>query len=147
EENRVMHALNQNPPNESDPVDRMLRGFLTGWAPALTDLSRDELAAARDVSAWLRKAGFVELPTGDEIVGRFDWKALLEPFEHLAGKHFGGRKSELAMLRSYVDVLPPSTLSGKARASLARVLNITQKPTLVICGPGGVGKSTLVARF
>jgi hypothetical protein len=147
EENRIAQALAKNPGDGSDPTDRMLRAYLSDQPPSVMTMTREELAAAREVTAWLHDAGFTNLPSRDEIVSQFEWKALLAPFEHLAGDHFGGRAAELAALREYADVLPPSTVIGAIRATVARAFNFTEKPPFVIYGPGGVGKSTLVARF
>jgi hypothetical protein len=147
DENRIAEALALNQADQTNPLDRLLRAFLEGSAPALTAMSREELAAAGEVAGWLREAGFTNLPAREEIVARFEWLALLQPFEHLAGTHFGGRVTELRILREYADVLPPVSLLGAARATVARVFSFTQKPPLMIFGPGGVGKSSLVARF
>jgi hypothetical protein len=146
EENRIADALARNA-GVDDPVERVLHAFLQATPLAIHGMTRDELAATREVAGWLRNAGFENLPSREEIVARFEWKALLEPFEHLAGEHFGGRAAELTTLREYADVLPPVTVIGALRAAAARAFNFTQKPPLVIYGPGGVGKSTLVARF
>jgi len=147
EQGHIAAALACNPGRPEVPVDRMLRAYLEGQPPALASLSPEELAAAREVTDWLRAAGFADLPTRDEIISRFEWQALLKPFEYMAGEHFGGRIAELATLREYADVLPPSTRIRSAVASVRAVFNWLEKPPLVISGPGGVGKSSLVARF
>jgi hypothetical protein len=147
EDHRLAEVLARSPNNDDDVLDRMLRLYLEGQAPPVAAMTEEELASAREVTDWLRSAGFTGLPVADEILGRFEWQALLRPFEHIAGEHFGGRAAELDALRTYVGVLPPATLMNATRATVARVLNLTQQPPLVIHGPGGVGKSTLVARF
>lgn len=71
---------------------------------------------------------------------------LLAPFQKLAGPTFRGRKDELEKLRVHVGVLDRSvtkTLSNYAR----RVLGMGEGTSLLIHGPGGMGKSALLARF
>ncbi len=71
---------------------------------------------------------------------------LLAPFRKLAGPTFRGRKDEREKLRVHVGVLDRSvtqTLSNYAR----RVLGMGEDISLLIHGPGGMGKSALLARF
>ncbi|MCY1018024.1 ATP-binding protein [Pyxidicoccus sp. MSG2] len=71
---------------------------------------------------------------------------LLAPFRKLAGDTFRGRQDELETLRVHVGVLDSSvtkTLSSYAR----RIVGMGDGTTLLIHGPGGMGKSALLARF
>ncbi|WAM28266.1 ATP-binding protein [Myxococcus sp. NMCA1] len=72
---------------------------------------------------------------------------LLAPFRKLAGDTFRGRKAELGRLRAHIGVLDTSV-----RQRLSDVLERTRlwsgrRAPLLIHGPGGMGKSALVARF
>ena len=69
--------------------------------------------------------------------------------QRLAGSEFVGRETELATLRRYVDYLPSAGLLESVQRISSRLLYsiFRERPPLVIHGPGGVGKSTLVARF
>ena len=62
--------------------------------------------------------------------------ALHKYFRHLVGKHFTDRTAELGVLRDFFE--PFSGRSGDPSPTV---------PPLVISGPGGIGESTLVARF
>ncbi len=142
-EGRVREALAANPERPDDPLQRALVGYLTATAPRLEQQSLPELAAAYQVIDWLRAAGFDDLPERAEIYRRTEWLTLLQPFEHLAGDHFRGRARELDRLRTYVGVVPP----GSTLASFNLRSRSGSKKAMVVHGPGGVGKSTLVARF
>lgn len=138
----VDRALELNAGEPGDTLHRLLRRHLTIAEPPLDELPLAELHSTAMVCDWLRSAGF---PTQDAepLVRRTAWLTLLAPFEHLAGEHFRGRVKELAWLRAYAGVLPP----GGPVASRAVPLGPGPTLPLLVFGPGGVGKSTLVARF
>jgi Trypsin-like peptidase domain/Effector-associated domain 1 len=145
---RLARVVELNPAQADDRVGLALQRYVA--RPASGPGSGADLAeavAADQACAWLRRSGLPGLPSAPALRQRIDWLALLEPFRHLAGEHFGGRKRELETLRNYVGVLPPGSLRGKTTRFVERVLNFRDKPPLLIYGPGGVGKSTLVARF
>jgi hypothetical protein len=142
-EKRLGEALAANPRRPDDPVQRALEAYLLGPAPPLDRQTLPQLAAAYQVIDWLRAAGFEHLPERAEISQRVDWLALLQPFEHLAGDHFRGRAAELDRLRAYAGVMPP----GSALSRLTLAASTETRIPLLVYGPGGVGKSTLLARF
>ncbi len=142
-EKRLGEALSANPRRPDDPVQRALEAYLMGPSPPLDQQTLPQLAAAYQVIDWLRAAGFEHLPDRTEISQRVDWLTLLQPFEHLAGDHFRGRAGELDRLRAYAGVLPP----GSPLTRLTAGASTKTRMPLLVHGPGGVGKSTLVARF
>jgi len=138
-------ALAANATAPSDPTQQMLAAAIAGSLPPLASQNTTELAALAQVVDWLD--GFVlGLPGADAIQSRYEQLTLLEPFERLAGEHFRGRQQELATLRAFVGVLNPHTAQVRTRASRADSGGGEQPPR-VIYGPGGHGKSALIARF
>lgn len=144
----LQSTMSANPPAVRSSLQTMLEAYsLTGPAPApLAQQNLDQLSATLQVVDWL--AGCVDgLPDPEEVRRLIDRERLLKPFRYLAGDYFRGRRKELEKLRNYVGVLPP----GSARASFSRgvrmFFSLHEKPPLLIFGPGGMGKSTLVARF
>ena len=168
-------AANQPRSTEDDPIQRALDQWLNWWLTTTTTeteslsiseragaatmmatvgLSLTELTTTYKVVGWLRDAGFDALPNLQVIATRIDALTLLEPFQHIAGKHFRGRKEELQKLRAHVGVIPPQSFVEHAKRvgkwvidQAASVFSTQSSKALIIFGPGGVGKSTLVARF
>ncbi len=145
ERDAVPAALAANPAEAGDVLYRVMREQLTGKAAPLEDMALEGLHSLALVSGWLRAAGFPDLPDEEALNRRIAWLTLLAPFELLVGDHFRGRAAELARLRAYVGVLSPGSAEGPAtvRSSAPQ----EDLLPLVISGPGGVGKSTLLARF
>jgi hypothetical protein len=138
-------AANAQP---DDPIQRALEAYLVGKPKPVEHQTLQELAASHQVCVWLRAAGFDGLPTPGTISRRTDWLTLLRPFEHLAADdQFRGRVDELRQLRSYAGVLPPGSFAESTRRTLELIFKLSEKPPLLITGTGGVGKSTLAARF
>ena len=126
-------------------VDKMIE---QGSPPPLGTQTLAELLGVHRVTELLRPImepvpGFQE-----ELSERIERLRLLEPLQRLLEMGFAGRVKELAVLRSYVDELESAGLGETLMRSLDNVLDIFRtRPPLVIWGPGGVGKSTLIARF
>ena len=58
------------------------------------------------------------------------------------------RANELQMLRDYVGVLPAASKLGSVwRFVKEQWYSLSERPPLLVYGPGGVGKSTLIAKF
>ncbi|KGF69768.1 hypothetical protein LL06_08730 [Hoeflea sp. BAL378] len=104
------------------------------------------------------------LPDAAEYQRRTDLAELLDPLGIIIGldldksddynDRFVGRTAELRALRSFVDVLGSQSLSetlsrGFARSKSALTHQIFDRPPrlLTIAAPGGLGKSTLIAKF
>lgn len=129
EEMQAALQINAGQIDTTDPA--MLEAYIRGNAPPLTAQDAGQIANTYQAVQWLD--GLInDLPTQAAVRQRWEYLDLLRPCDMLAGKKFRGRETELGWLRSYVF---EQGSEGVA------------KPPLVIHGPGGVGKSALVARF
>jgi len=114
-------------------------------------LAIGELAALVEAHAWYQ--GFLPgLPRADLLRRRLAMAQLLEPMQRLIGDHFVGRKHELNRLADYVGILKSDgmleSLGVSARRFVRRARrSLMSDPPLFVVGPGGVGKSSLMARF
>ncbi len=145
-----LSALDANPDanqdRTNDAMQRVINGYLRNTAPALVSQSVEELACTAQVVEWFQ--GYLDnLPAPQAIAKQLDLKRLLQPFEKLVGQHFSGREDKLKQLREYVGVLKPTSFWTQFRRGTEKFLNWREKAPLMIYGPGGVGKSTLVAKF
>jgi hypothetical protein len=134
---------------EPEPFDIgriMAAAYLRKTAPALPAQSADQLQGTLQAIEWLDPAG-LSLPGAGEVRRHLALAALLSPLRALAADNFVGRADELRRLTDYVEVLPASSLRSQVSRTARRVRRLAERPPLVIHGPGGVGKSTLVARF
>ncbi len=114
-------------PWPNHPVQQAIGEWLSrSRRPDLDSLDDDRLRALQQVSMWF---GTVEprLPTVDELVTRLSAIDLYRPLHELVGQYFRGRKELLETLNDHVTSTRPEPL--------------------IFWGPGGVGKSTVVARF
>ncbi|MCU7821229.1 hypothetical protein [Kitasatospora sp. DSM 101779] len=119
-------ALDANPDRPQGPVQLALTRYLTGTAPPPAEQDLEELLATARVAEWL--GGLVPgLPGAAEITDHLERRQLLEPLRRLVSTHFGGR----------ADIL----------AELAEHTAGTDRRPMLIWGPGGIGKSTVLARF
>lgn len=145
---RVRQALEANTPQIDDIIGKKLRNYLSNDFTKIPAQSMEDLGITFQVVNWLRQAGYSDIPDLAEISRQLEWLTLLQPFEHLAGdQHFRGRKSEIEKIRNFVGILPPTDNIAVLGRFIRRSFNLETKPPLLIFGPGGVGKSTLVSRF
>ncbi len=127
-------ALASNPGDPAEPLDAVLSEFLSGTPPSRAELQDPvRLRAMLQVSAWLSGTG-LPLPPADALQAALERATLIAPFRHLTRGFFAGREAELATLAAYVDG-PDTDNQGEAL------------PPLLIHGPGGMGKSALLAHF
>jgi hypothetical protein len=161
-EKRVEVALGANSQmaDASDPVQRVLGKVISGSLPPLAELRVEELTALNRVVPWVEGLDLpAPLPAAVDRNRQIQREGLLYSFRRLVGhsedgrfvEHFRGREAELRKLREYVDVAKSESFLEGAGRGIARVassfLNLHARPPLVIHGPGGVGKSTLIAKF
>lgn len=154
----LLDVLRRTPASDGDVGRRMLDAYLQGTAPPVAEQTLAELTAALPViqtlhavlPAWTgaaRDAAPIEVPDPAAVRHRIDELDLLRPFERLAGEHFRGRARELQQLSHYVDALAAQTIVESVTRSVREVLSLHEEPPLVVHGLGGIGKSTLIARF
>jgi KaiC/GvpD/RAD55 family RecA-like ATPase len=126
-------------PNDT-ALQRLLDAMLRNEPIDLEQLDEDELLASLHVSRWCAAAGSrAGLPQltqeldRDRIEGRLALLETLRPLWEITRDGCVGREAELGRLHEYVD--------GPSHQRL------TDRPPLLVYGVGGVGKSTLIARF
>jgi cellulose synthase operon protein C len=130
----------------SSPAQRMLSAYLTLSAPPLGAQSYEELLATAQVTPWLQ--GIVgALPDLEDVKHRLAVAELLAPMRRLVGSWFQGRADVLGRLHDYTDILPWGSRLKTIRRRLRQASSLLDNPPLVLYGPGGVGKSTVLAKF
>ncbi len=136
-----------------DSTERIELGFLRGELPDLETADTDTLCRVREaVGRLARVRGVTGLPSDDDLRIRLEQRRLVEPLERLLRNRFEGRTRELERLRLHVGVLPATSWRGKiaqygrAKSEQGTADDRPRMP-LVVYGPGGIGKSTLIARF
>ncbi|PNG18449.1 AAA family ATPase [Streptomyces cahuitamycinicus] len=139
---RLLAALRSGAGAGQDTARDCAERLLTGIARPLDELRLEELHAALTVVGWLddaprARAALAErsltLPGTQDISRHIELARLFQPLDALADATFCGREHELEELARHVR-------TGAAGPP-------GRPPWLLIHGPGGVGKSTLVARF
>jgi hypothetical protein len=150
---RLAEALAANP-RPTDPTQKMLDAIIEGHAPDPKTLQREQLGAFAIAAEWL--GGIVDgLPMPADIaqfIGRAD---LLDPLQRLVGAKFVGREDELRRLADHVGELDVDRSGGilatagqyLRRGGIALDEVYGGRRPLFLYGAGGVGKSSLVARF
>ncbi|HEY5841077.1 MAG TPA: AAA family ATPase [Mycobacterium sp.] len=137
---------------DADGTGRVAADFLEGRSADLNTMTAQRLLRAHDAIDWLsRVPGISGLPTESEVNRLVERRLLMEPLELLLKGGFEGRADELDRLRTHVGLRPAGTWWGRAKDAGRQVAERVG-PTrtglpLVVHGPGGIGKSTLVARF
>lgn len=147
-------------------ISAWLRTFLRGTTIALRNQSVKRLSAA--FTARTALAGMAKLrtsvPGAAEMKRQLDFAELVEPLRIIVGlgdpadmlrkDRFAGRDNELRRLRSFVDELDSQgVLESLTRVTkrVGRALEGTfggaQSRMLMLSAPGGLGKSTLIAKF
>lgn len=141
-------AIAANPQRDLSTEQRVFETILTKkrfeleWAPL------DDLQAALRVCEWVRGLSqFETVPSADLVRARVERAQFLQPFRDLAGSHFAGRVLELERLSDHVGHDPSHDYRGNARRHSPRGRSNRERPHLFVHGPGGYGKSTLIAKF
>ncbi|HEX5601082.1 MAG TPA: hypothetical protein VFX63_00985 [Pyrinomonadaceae bacterium] len=130
----------------NDPLQKMLEDYIFEKAPPLENQSHQQLLRTLQISEWLN--GIVTgVPEPQVVLHRLEIENLLASFRFLVGDHFRGRTAELARLSEYVGVMDASSFTTLVTRGFRQFFSFSEKPPLVLHGPGGVGKSTLLAKF
>lgn len=135
-------ARRHNPELARGLAQETFDALVDGRMKPLTEQNREELTCTLQAAGWLH--GILDsVPDPRTVRALVDRATLLTPFHDLADQ-FLGREKELRVLRAHVDVLRTSS----AVEALGRSLKAgAERAPLVIDGVGGVGKSTLMAKF
>ncbi|HFC11505.1 MAG TPA: hypothetical protein ENJ56_01580, partial [Anaerolineae bacterium] len=137
----IQAALAANPDRPDTSLQRMFEAYVAGTAPALEQQSLAQLNSTLQTAIWLGDTvADIDVPAVEAVTQRIALQQLLRPFHHLVGDHFRGRQAALARLTQYV-------FTFEDNLSFELSINTNQRPPLLIYGPGGLGKSTLLAKF
>ncbi len=149
----LLAAARAAPDTDGDPARAWIeRLLLDGHPPPPAGQHLDELYTALTVVGWFEDAPLarerlaqdgVALPDARDIEQAMDRARLLQPLYALADAGFTGRAEELNWLGTLLDEKP----DGGLPHSESPPRDHTADPWAFVHGPGGVGKSTLVARF
>ncbi|MGO4630650.1 trypsin-like peptidase domain-containing protein [Streptomyces sp. 2RAF24] len=117
---------------EGPRVERAAAALLSGAPPTAAEPDVEELSDLLQAVLWLRHVPGTEglLPDAEDVQRRLERARLLQPMRLLVENTFHGRIRELDALRSYL-ALPAEPA----------------EPPVLIHGIGGIGKSTLLAKF
>ncbi len=143
---QMIAALEANADERHGRVQAKFEAYMMGSAPALNEQKAEELDETLQVILWLE--GIVDgLPPTDEVRRELARRQFRAPFERLAGAEFRGRKEELTRLRDFVGVLPAESLLEAFKRKAFKWTGLRSQPAFTLYGPGGIGKSALMARF
>lgn len=145
-EDNIKKALEANPDRPQDPLQLTFESYVFHKAQPLETQSPQQLFDTLQVAEWLK--GLVEgVPDPAVVRQKIENESLLAPFRFLVGDHFRGREAELRRLSDYVGTTEASGVGDILARGFNYVFSIREKLPLFIYGPGGVGKSTLLAKF
>src|SRR5215213_383882 len=140
-------ALEANPSERTGSLQEQLERYLLNIEIPLDEQPPEQLDETLQIVTWLEGA-LANLPPIEEVQRRLARRSFEAPLESLAGDTvFRGRRKELDQLRSYVGALAPEALLSRVKSWAYEWVRPGAMPALSISGPGGVGKSALVARF
>jgi hypothetical protein len=146
ERNELALALANSPQaDRSDPLQLAIERIVNGTPLDLFELKREDLAALSVAREWFD--GLLKVPSEDELRAALPIAEVLAPMHRLADA-FVGRVSELAQLEDFVGVLDARSLRSVGRRAAQSILaKVAERVPLFVHGPGGIGKSTLIAKF
>jgi hypothetical protein len=138
------------------PLSRALVQLVREGIPseaAIAAAGRELWPAYQSAAAVLRDGGIVTEAAAAQLDGAIQLAELLEPLRFLIRwdpvkktDAFIGRTAELRELRKFVDVLKSEGFLESVQRKYSRLVE-DESRALVMSGIGGVGKSTLVAKF
>lgn len=140
-------ALAANPKRRMTDVQTMLERWLDGARLRPREMPSGDIQALRLLAEW-GLDHFEGFPSRASLEGAWRRRSVVAPFEKLGGK-FVGRDRELDELRELVG-LSPAPLGSMLRRFLhwqnPFQTGVGSRP-IYVHGPGGVGKTALIARF
>ena len=143
----IRNALDANPAERRSDLQKHFETYLLGKPKPLDAQDLNELRQTLQVSLWA--SGLLpSVPKAEDVRPRIELKQLLVHFEQLAGDdRFRGRKAEIDELRSFVGVVDPQSVVKRLGSKVYNWVRPAERAAMSLYGPGGVGKSALVARF
>jgi hypothetical protein len=142
---QVQSAVKKISLHKLTSLQKTFFSFILDPQQSIDSFDTSQLAQLFQVSKWL-KGTPCSLIDETEIIYRLQQLELLEPFVKLT-RNFKGRSKELNDLSDYVDWLPKTSFTGTTKQFIFNVISWNEKPPLMITGLGGIGKSTLLAKF
>lgn len=139
---RILNGIQYN---DNSLLQKMLVDVVNGITYDITTMSIDELVILHSVSKYLKDTAIM-LPAEGQIIGQIKQLEFLRPFQNLI-ENFKGREAELNRLFVYVDWYEKGSVFSRAEGIFRKSVNWHDKPPLIINGIGGIGKSTLIAKF
>lgn len=147
---RLVLGANRSQFPEGCGPERIALAYLSGTPPALEQQGVDQLADTLQAVLWLSQIPQLSgIPDSEHVQRLMERARLLQPLHRLVEGSFCGRTGELAQLRAYVGLpaaTPPAPLQ-QVKDGLVHAVTRTTEPPILIHGPGGMGKSTLLAKF
>ncbi len=126
---RIQKALTHTSDRPNDHLQTLCEAYISNRAQPLASQSLGELRLSLQIINWLAETDLArELPTPQAIQDQIVYQELMHPLHYLVEDGFYGREKTLADFENYIN----SPSSGIP---------------LLIHGPGGVGKSTLLAEL
>ncbi|MGO7301409.1 hypothetical protein ACC718_32910 [Rhizobium ruizarguesonis] len=157
----IQDALARTKSRFLDPISIALREHLSAASVDMETATLPKLEATRVAASWLQNLEGAPAVNLDELNREIAMRRLLKPFRRMVGIdgdeglstdpsriRFYGRENEIGRLRDFVGVVPAASLLG----SLGRLTKRLGRAALgarpmIIWGIGGVGKTTLIAKF
>ena len=144
--NAIGEAIEANPDRVRDKFQELFEKWLAQAPPSLDDQHYLELINSAQIAAWV-EGSIPNVPSLAEVQKRLNRRSVYALFEHLATSDFTGRVAELRVLREYVGVLEPTTISDSLLRQYSDWKGDRRRPPLIVIGAGGVGKSALLGKF
>lgn len=136
-------------PGVDNPLQRGIDLLIASNSPPdLSGRTLSDLLGLQQAVRWLAGISDLKAPDPQFLTECIERERVLQPMRRLLANGFVGREAELSQLRSYVDVLSSKRMSEFLNRLFRHVRYlIEERPPLFLFGPGGVGKSTLLAKF
>ncbi|MBT2459515.1 AAA family ATPase [Streptomyces sp. ISL-86] len=147
---RLVLEANRSQFPEGCGPERIALSYLSGTPPALEQQDADQLADTLQAVLWLSQIPQITgIPDSEHVQRLMERARLLQPLCSLVEGTFCGRTKELAQLRAYVGLPadPAPVPLQQAKDGLLRTVTRTTEPPILVHGLGGMGKSTLLAKF
>ncbi|SFO76509.1 AAA ATPase domain-containing protein [Chitinophaga sp. YR627] len=146
----MAEVLKANPKRTITDLQQTFETYVNSPEPdyEIADMKYQELTLLCQLVTWLDGLD-PQLPPLSDLLPLLEKKSVLAGFEHLVDNNFMGRQDELQQLREFIHISDKKrTLAGKIlKDLLVNNPEAGRKPILSVCGPGGIGKSALLARL